>query len=39
MLHTGKDSAYCAVGYCFGAPYTLDLAATNKIIAGQCLPF
>ncbi|KAJ7689049.1 alpha/beta-hydrolase [Mycena rosella] len=30
----GADSKYCAVGYCFGAPFVMDLGATNDIVAG-----
>jgi len=29
----GADSKYCAVGYCFGAPYVMDLAGTDDIVA------
>ncbi|KIM47318.1 hypothetical protein M413DRAFT_272676 [Hebeloma cylindrosporum] len=29
----GTDAKYYAVGYCFGAPYTLDLASTDSVIA------
>ncbi|KAJ6597571.1 Alpha/Beta hydrolase protein [Mycena vulgaris] len=29
----GVDSKYCAVGYCFGAPFVMDLAATDSIVA------
>ncbi|EGN93573.1 hypothetical protein SERLA73DRAFT_189276 [Serpula lacrymans var. lacrymans S7.3] len=27
------DTKYCAVGYCFGAPFATDLAATDSIVA------
>ncbi|KAJ7773661.1 Alpha/Beta hydrolase protein [Mycena maculata] len=30
----GADSKYCAVGYCFGAPYVMELGATDDIVAG-----
>ncbi|KAJ7328948.1 Alpha/Beta hydrolase protein [Mycena albidolilacea] len=30
----GSDSKYCAVGYCFGAPFVMDLGATDDIVAG-----
>ncbi|PBK70277.1 alpha/beta-hydrolase [Armillaria solidipes] len=30
----GQDAHYTAVGYCFGAPYVLDLAAQGDIVAG-----
>ncbi|KAG6890847.1 hypothetical protein C0992_012486 [Termitomyces sp. T32_za158] len=29
----GAEAQYFAVGYCFGAPFTLDLAATDKVAA------
>ncbi|KAJ7580257.1 Alpha/Beta hydrolase protein [Mycena floridula] len=29
----GSDAKYCAVGYCFGAPYAVELAATDKLVA------
>ncbi|KAK7464208.1 hypothetical protein VKT23_006374 [Stygiomarasmius scandens] len=29
----GKDAQYCAVGYCFGAPYALQLANGESIVA------
>jgi len=29
----GTDSKYYAVGYCFGAPFSLELATTDKIVA------
>jgi len=29
----GADAKYCAVGYCFGAPFTMNLAATDDIVA------
>ncbi|KAJ6613744.1 Alpha/Beta hydrolase protein [Mycena sp. CBHHK59/15] len=29
----GADSKYCAVGYCFGAPFVMDLGATDDIVA------
>jgi len=31
-LH-GEDAKYFAVGYCFGGPFTMNLAATDKITA------
>jgi len=30
----GADGKYCAVGYCFGAPFAMDLGATDNIVAG-----
>ncbi|KAK0493465.1 Alpha/Beta hydrolase protein [Armillaria luteobubalina] len=30
----GQDAHYAATGYCFGAPYVLDLAARGDIVAG-----
>ncbi|KAK0209976.1 Alpha/Beta hydrolase protein [Desarmillaria ectypa] len=30
----GQDAQYTAVGYCFGAPFVLDLAASGDIVAG-----
>ncbi|THU90358.1 alpha/beta-hydrolase [Dendrothele bispora CBS 962.96] len=30
----GSDAKYCAVGYCFGAPYVMNWAATGEIVAG-----
>ncbi|EAU93581.2 hypothetical protein CC1G_02811 [Coprinopsis cinerea okayama7 len=30
----GQDGIYSAVGYCFGGPYVLETAATDKIVAG-----
>ncbi|KAK0471283.1 Alpha/Beta hydrolase protein [Armillaria novae-zelandiae] len=30
----GEDTQYSAVGYCFGAPFVLDLAACGDIVAG-----
>ncbi|KAJ6510712.1 Alpha/Beta hydrolase protein [Mycena sanguinolenta] len=29
----GADSKYCAVGYCFGGPFVMNLAGTNDIVA------
>ncbi|KAF9457880.1 dienelactone hydrolase family-domain-containing protein [Collybia nuda] len=29
----GVDTKYCAVGYCFGGPFTLNLATTDTIVA------
>ncbi|KAG6830477.1 hypothetical protein H0H92_000484 [Tricholoma furcatifolium] len=29
----GTEAQYFAVGYCFGAPFALDLAATDKVLA------
>ncbi|KAG6834194.1 hypothetical protein H0H93_011287, partial [Arthromyces matolae] len=29
----GTDAQYFAVGYCFGAPFSLDLATTDKVLA------
>ncbi|TFK38809.1 Alpha/Beta hydrolase protein [Crucibulum laeve] len=29
----GTDAKYVAVGYCFGGPYALDLAATDDVVA------
>ncbi|KAJ7853703.1 hypothetical protein B0H14DRAFT_2758047 [Mycena olivaceomarginata] len=31
--HFGTDSKYCAVGYCFGAPFVMNLACTDDIVA------
>jgi len=33
----GEDAKYCAVGYCFGGPFVLDLATTDDIVAGTYL--
>jgi len=33
----GEDAKYCAVGYCFGGPFVLDLATTDDIVAGAYL--
>ncbi|KAH9854493.1 alpha/beta-hydrolase [Lenzites betulinus] len=30
----GKDKKYTCVGYCFGAPYVMDLLKTDWIVAG-----
>ncbi|KAG7439924.1 alpha/beta-hydrolase [Guyanagaster necrorhizus] len=30
----GQDAQYAAVGYCFGGPFVLDLAARGDIVAG-----
>ncbi|RXW15381.1 hypothetical protein EST38_g10474 [Candolleomyces aberdarensis] len=30
----GADAKYAAVGYCFGAPYALEISATDKVVAG-----
>jgi len=30
----GSGAKYCAVGYCFGAPFVMDLGATDDIVAG-----
>ncbi|KAF6744573.1 Alpha/Beta hydrolase protein [Ephemerocybe angulata] len=30
----GSKAKYTAVGYCFGAPYVMDLSATNQVVAG-----
>ncbi|THU90359.1 alpha/beta-hydrolase [Dendrothele bispora CBS 962.96] len=30
----GSNAKYCAVGYCFGAPYVLEWATTDEIVAG-----
>ncbi len=30
-----EDAQYSAVGYCFGAPFVLDLAARGDIVAGK----
>jgi dienelactone hydrolase len=32
----GTDTKYSAVGYCFGAPFALELAATDDIVAAAC---
>ncbi|KAJ7827988.1 Alpha/Beta hydrolase protein [Mycena leptocephala] len=29
----GADSKYCAVGYCFGGPFVMNLAGTDDIVA------
>ncbi|KAJ7640323.1 Alpha/Beta hydrolase protein [Mycena polygramma] len=29
----GTDSKYCAVGYCFGGPFVMNLAGTDDIVA------
>ncbi|KAG6840326.1 hypothetical protein C0991_007439 [Blastosporella zonata] len=29
----GADAKYFTVGYCFGAPFSLDLATTDKVVA------
>ncbi|KAF8186793.1 Alpha/Beta hydrolase protein [Pholiota molesta] len=29
----GEDAKYAAVGYCFGGPYALELATTDKVVA------
>ncbi|KAJ7640324.1 Alpha/Beta hydrolase protein [Mycena polygramma] len=29
----GTDSKYCAVGYCFGGPFVMNLGATDDIVA------
>ncbi|KAJ7161846.1 dienelactone hydrolase family-domain-containing protein [Mycena crocata] len=29
----GSDTKYCAVGYCFGAPFVMNLGATDDIMA------
>ncbi|KAF8198268.1 Alpha/Beta hydrolase protein [Mycena galopus ATCC 62051] len=29
----GADGKYCAVGYCFGAPFVMDIAGTDNIVA------
>ncbi|KAF6758887.1 Alpha/Beta hydrolase protein [Ephemerocybe angulata] len=29
----GADSKYSAVGYCFGGPYVLDIASTDRVVA------
>ncbi|KAJ6568955.1 Alpha/Beta hydrolase protein [Mycena capillaripes] len=29
----GSDAKYCAVGYCFGGPFVMDLAGTDDIVA------
>jgi dienelactone hydrolase len=33
--HYGTDKNYAAIGYCFGATYTLDLAGTDQVLAGE----
>ncbi|KAJ7666983.1 hypothetical protein DFH06DRAFT_254050 [Mycena polygramma] len=30
----GTNSKYCAVGYCFGGPFVMNLAGTDDIVAG-----
>ncbi|KAJ7818778.1 Alpha/Beta hydrolase protein [Mycena olivaceomarginata] len=30
----GAESKYCAVGYCFGAPFVMDVGGTDDIVAG-----
>ncbi|KAF7360779.1 hypothetical protein MVEN_00809900 [Mycena venus] len=30
----GTEGKYCAIGYCFGGPFVLDLGATDDIVAG-----
>ncbi|KAF9481285.1 alpha/beta-hydrolase [Pholiota conissans] len=29
----GEDAKYCSIGYCFGGPFTIELAATDKVVA------
>ncbi|KAJ6516862.1 Alpha/Beta hydrolase protein [Mycena vitilis] len=29
----GADSKYCAVGYCFGGPFALNIAGTDDVVA------
>jgi dienelactone hydrolase len=29
----GDDAIYTAVGYCFGAPFVMDIAATDQVVA------
>ncbi|KAF8870590.1 dienelactone hydrolase [Gymnopilus junonius] len=29
----GEDTKYTAIGYCFGAPYSLEIATTNNVVA------
>ncbi|KAJ7280042.1 Alpha/Beta hydrolase protein [Mycena rebaudengoi] len=29
----GTDAKYCAVGYCFGGPFTMELGATDDVVA------
>ncbi|KJA22044.1 hypothetical protein HYPSUDRAFT_41442 [Hypholoma sublateritium FD-334 SS-4] len=29
----GEDAAYCAIGYCFGGPFSIEIAATDKVVA------
>jgi len=29
----GENSIYCATGYCFGGPYSIEIAATDKVVA------
>ncbi|EGN93570.1 hypothetical protein SERLA73DRAFT_97496 [Serpula lacrymans var. lacrymans S7.3] len=33
-IHGTENTKYCAVGYCFGAPFVMELAATDFIEAG-----
>lgn len=35
---TGLDARYSAVGYCFGAPYALEAAKNDKVVAGTLEP-
>ncbi|OAX37884.1 alpha/beta-hydrolase [Rhizopogon vinicolor AM-OR11-026] len=30
----GAEKKYCAVGYCFGAPFVMDLCAAGSVVAG-----
>ncbi|KAG1742669.1 dienelactone hydrolase [Suillus paluster] len=30
----GRDTKYCAVGYCFGAPFVMNLCADGSVVAG-----
>ncbi|KIK62008.1 hypothetical protein GYMLUDRAFT_42443 [Collybiopsis luxurians FD-317 M1] len=29
----GREAKYCVAGYCFGAPYTMELAADDAVVA------
>ncbi|KAG1742663.1 dienelactone hydrolase family-domain-containing protein [Suillus paluster] len=30
----GSDTKYCTVGYCFGAPFVMDLCSNGSVVAG-----
>ncbi|EFI27598.1 hypothetical protein CC1G_15634 [Coprinopsis cinerea okayama7 len=33
-LHPARNTKFVSVGYCFGAPYSIEAAATNSVLAG-----